>query len=63
MLSGEASLLRLDFSAYTLFEQLMMDFAASSDVIKHQLQGSRMLSNAQSPEADCYRTFRSGQSA
>ena len=52
-------LLRLSFSVYRLFEQLMTDLAEYSAVIKKQLNASRCLSNSELPELDCYRNFLS----
>jgi hypothetical protein len=52
-------LLRLSFSVYRLFEQLMNDLAEHSSVIKEQVDGSRFLSDREIPELGCYRNFLS----
>jgi hypothetical protein len=52
-------LLRLSFSVYRLFEQLMTDLAESSAVVKQQLDASRFLLSSELPELVCYREFLS----
>jgi hypothetical protein len=54
-----AFLLRLSFSVYYLFEQLMHDLGTYSAVIKEQIDGSRFLSDSTIPELDRYRVFLS----
>jgi hypothetical protein len=52
-------LLRLSFSVYRLFEQLMADLGTQSAVIREQVAGSRFLSDSELPELNCYRNFLS----
>ncbi len=59
----EGFLLRLCFSVYRLFEQLMGDLAAQSAVIKEQLDGSRVLTSAGLPVIESYANFVSQVSA
>jgi hypothetical protein len=59
----EGFLLRLCFSVYRLFEQLMTDLASQSGVIKNQLSGSRIFVNAGLPAIECYSNFVSQVSA
>jgi hypothetical protein len=55
-------LLRLGFSVYWLFEQLMSDFADQSELIKSQLNGSRFHMESQAGGLEeCYELFLSGQ--
>ena len=56
-------LLRLCFSVYRLFEQLMVDLASQSGVIKQQLDVSRIVTNAGLPAIECYSNFVSQVSA
>jgi hypothetical protein len=62
-IDDQGFLLRLSFSVYHLFEQLMSDLAVYSAVIKEQLEGSRFLSDSEVPELGCYRDFLSQVSA
>jgi hypothetical protein len=55
--SQEGFLLRLCFSIYYLFEQLMCDLARDSVTIQLQVSGSRVLKNAGSPVLDSYGNF------
>jgi hypothetical protein len=50
-------LLRLSFSVYRLFEQLITDLAGYSAVIKEQVDGSRFIVNEAMPELACYESF------
>ena len=50
-------LLRLCFSVYRLFEQLMNDLAQSSAVIKQQIDASRIVSSAGLPVISSYADF------
>ena len=50
-------LLRLSFSVYRLFEQLMSDLSSYSGVIKEQLTGSRFRPDSEAPEIDSYNEF------
>jgi hypothetical protein len=50
-------LLRLSFSVYRLFEQLMSDLASYSGSVKEQLNASRFLTDSESPELSCYKDF------
>jgi hypothetical protein len=50
-------LLRLSFSVYRVFEQLMRDLADYSAVIKEQLDGSRFVMNESTPQFACYQSF------
>jgi len=59
----EGFLLRLCFSVYRLFEQLMADLASQSRIIKEQLDGSRIFANAGLPAIECYANFVSQVSA
>ena len=52
-------LLRLSFSVYRLFEQLMADLAEHSAAIKEQLDAARFLSDSELPEIDSYKAFLS----
>jgi hypothetical protein len=61
--ADEGFLLRLCFSVYRLFEQLMTDLASQSGVIKEQLDGSRIFANAGLPAIECYTNFVSQVSA
>jgi hypothetical protein len=54
---GRGFLLRLCFSVYCLFEQLMLDLSKLSAVIKEQVDASRCLSNPRLPELACYSSF------
>jgi hypothetical protein len=56
---GKDFLLRLSFSVYRIFEQLMSDLADNSTVIKDQFAGSRFLATSDLPELGCYRDFLS----
>jgi hypothetical protein len=53
----EGFLLRLSFSVYRLFEQLMGDLSEHSPIIKTQFDGSRSWLNQAEPEFGRYRTF------
>jgi hypothetical protein len=55
--SDDGFLLRLCFSVYRLFEQLMGNLASDSNVIKEQFDGSRICLNAGLPEIDSYSNF------
>lgn len=50
-------LLRLNFSVYRLFEQLMSDLASYSVSVKEQMDASRFLTSSELPELHCYRDF------
>jgi hypothetical protein len=50
-------LLRLSFSVYRLFEQLMSDLSSYSGVIKEQLDGARFLPNSELSELRSYNQF------
>jgi len=50
-------LLRLCFSIYYLFDQLMRDLSGYSSVIKKQLEGSRVFASAGVPAISCYSSF------
>lgn len=52
-------LLRLCFSVYRLFEQLLTDLAVYSGAVREQLEGSRVQSILHEPELECYSTFLS----
>ena len=52
-------LLRLGFSVYHLFEQLMTDFGEQSAVINNQIGESRFFSESELPELGTYKKFRS----
>ena len=54
-----AFLLRLSFSVYHLFEQLMGDIGVYSGVIKNQFDGSRFFSASELPELGRYKIFLS----
>jgi hypothetical protein len=54
--ADEGFLLRLCFSVYRLFEQLMTDLASQSGVIKEQLDASRIFANS-GPAIECYTNF------
>lgn len=56
-------LLRLCFSIYRLFEQLMADLSADSAVVKHQLDGSRIFVSEELPVVKSYQHFVSQVSA
>ena len=56
-------LLRLNFSVYRLFEQLMSNLADDSAVIKMQLEGSRVTTASGSSEVGRYRDFVSQTNA
>ena len=56
-IAEEGFLLRLCFSVYRLFEQLMKDLASQSGIIKEQLDGSRILASAGLPAIECYANF------
>jgi hypothetical protein len=62
-IAEEGFLLRLCFSVYRLFEQLMTDLASQSGIIKEQLDGSRIFTNAGLPAIECYTNFISQVSA
>ena len=62
-IADEGFLLRLCFSVYRLFEQLMTDLASQSGIIKAQLDGSRIFVNAGLPAIECYTNFVSQVSA
>jgi hypothetical protein len=53
----EGFLLRLSFSVYRLFEQLMSDLSEHSPIIKTQFDGSRSWVDSAQPEFGRYRTF------
>lgn len=53
----EGFLLRLCFTVYYLFDQLMRDLANYSSVIKQQVEGSRMFASAGSSVVNCYSSF------
>jgi hypothetical protein len=50
-------LLRLSFSVYRLFEQLMSDLASYSGSVKEQVNASRFLTSSELPELRCYKDF------
>lgn len=50
-------LLRLCFSVYRIFEQLISDLGSYSEVIKEQLEGSRILTNTGLPVLESYVEF------
>lgn len=50
-------LLRLCFSVYRLFEQLVLDLAAESAVVKQQLDESRIIASGDLPVISNYRDF------
>jgi hypothetical protein len=50
-------LMRLSFSVYRLFEQLMSDLSSHSGTIKEQLNASRFLSDSEVPELASYKEF------
>jgi hypothetical protein len=50
-------LLRLSFSVYRLFEQLMSDLASYSGSVKEQIDAVRFLTSSELPELNCYREF------
>lgn len=54
---GKGFLLRLCFSVYHLFEQLIGNLAEYSSVIKEQIDESRCLFPAELPELGCYKNF------
>ena len=56
-------LLRLCFSVYRLFEQLIADLSADSAVIKRQLEGSRIFVNEELSVLESYKHFVSQVSA
>jgi hypothetical protein len=56
-------LMRLSFSVYHLFEQLMSDLGRLSGVINNQIMESRFLADSELPEIGCYKTFLSQISA
>lgn len=56
-IAEEGFLLRLCFSVYRLFEQLMTDLATQSGIIKEQLDASRIFSSAGLPVIECYDNF------
>jgi hypothetical protein len=62
-IADEGFLLRLCFSVYRLFEQLMTDLASQSGIIKEQLDSSRIFANAGLPTIECYANFVSQVSA
>jgi hypothetical protein len=53
----EGFLLRLSFSVYRLFEQLMGDLSEHSPIIKTQFEGSRSWRDQAEPELGRYRMF------
>lgn len=55
----EGFLLRLSFSVYRLFEQLISDLSEHSSIIKTQFDGSRSWVDSAQPEFGRYRTFLS----
>ena len=55
--SDDGFLMRLCFSVYRLFEQLMADLAAHSAVIRQQYVESRIYANAGLPVTECYANF------
>lgn len=62
-IAEEGFLLRLCFSVYRIFEELMTDLASQSAVIKEQLDGSRIFANSGLPAIECYTNFVSQVSA
>ena len=58
-IAEEGFLLRLCFSVYRLFEQLMTDLASQSAIIKEQVDVSRVVANAGLPAVECYANFLS----
>jgi len=58
-IADEGFLLRLCFSVYRLFEQLMADLASQSGVIRDQIASSRIVANAGLPAVECYTNFLS----
>ena len=56
-IADDGFLLRLCFSVYRLFEQLMTDLASQSGVIREQVDGSRIFANAGQPAIECYTNF------
>ena len=55
--SAQGFLLRLCFSVYRIFEQLMSDLGLYSAVIKQQFDASRVLANSGLSVLDCYANF------
>lgn len=58
-IADEGFLLRLCFSVYRLFEQLMTDLASQSAIIKDQVDASRIVANTGLPAVECYANFLS----
>lgn len=59
VIADEGFLLRLCFSMYRLFEQLMTDLASQSAIIKAEVDASRIVANAGLPAIECYTNFLS----
>jgi hypothetical protein len=59
VIADEGFLLRLCFSVYRLFEQLMTDLASQSAIIKAEVDASRIVVNADLPAIECYTNFLS----
>ena len=59
VIADEGFLLRLCFSVYRLFEQLMTDLASQSAIIKAEIDASRIIENADLPAIECYTNFLS----
>ena len=55
----EGFLLRLSFTIYRLFEQMIVDLSKYSSVIREQLDGSRFQAASQLPAFACYKKFLS----
>lgn len=55
--SADGFLLRLGFTIYRLFEQLINDLAERTPIIKSQVEGSRSVVSFNAPEFDAYRSF------
>jgi hypothetical protein len=57
LVEDEGFLFRLCFSVYRLFEQLIVDLGSQSAVIKEQVDGSRVITNAGLPVVEGYSNF------
>ncbi len=55
--SDPGFLMRLSFSVYRLFEQLITDLAKDSGPIRQQVEASRFIGDSTIPELECYLTF------
>ena len=54
---NDGFLLRLSFLVYRLFEQLVMDLAEHTPVIKAQVDASRLVVNRETPELALYKDW------